>query len=112
MFFVRDTDNHLIKEARLAMGLTREVFAERVDISPRYLANIENSNKNPSFKVVIDIARELSLSIDEVIFHEKSLAKDRKTELIEKINRCDENSLEILEVLTNALLNLQNKHER
>ena len=101
-----------IKDARKSLGLTREAFAERVDMSPGYLANVENGTKNPSFRLVVKIARELGLSVDEVIYPEKSTVKDKKAELNEKINRCNEESLEILEPLINSLLNSQNKHER
>ena len=36
-----------IKEARKALGLSRKALAEKVNIDPRYLANIENSGDLP-----------------------------------------------------------------
>lgn len=41
-----DTLGHIIKEARLNAKLTRDEFSERVGMSVRYIASIENEGKN------------------------------------------------------------------
>lgn len=40
-----DTLGHTIKEARLSTKMTRDEFAERVGMSVRYIASIENEGK-------------------------------------------------------------------
>lgn len=46
-----------IKAARQAMGLSRRFLAERVNIDPRYLANIENGGNLPSAPVLYELVK-------------------------------------------------------
>ena len=52
-----DTLGHLIKEARLAAHMTRDNFAERIGMSVRYIASIENEGKKPSYNALCKIIR-------------------------------------------------------
>lgn len=97
----------IIKSERNRMGYTQEKFSEKVEISQRYLLNIENAGQIPSFNVLVRIARELSLSIDDIIFPERNIEKDRKARINEKINRCNEANLKVVETVVNSLLDAQ-----
>ncbi|HGM1531471.1 TPA: helix-turn-helix transcriptional regulator [Clostridioides difficile] len=57
-----------IKEARKALGLSRKALEEKVNIDPRYLANIENSGDLPSVSVLYELARICKLNIERY-FH-------------------------------------------
>ena len=61
-----DTLGHIIKEARLNAKLTRDEFAERVGMSVRYIASIENEGKKPSFNALCTIIR--ALGIDAILY--------------------------------------------
>lgn len=112
MSLINDNLGQIIKEARMAQRIRRSELAERVGISYRYLQNIENTNKRPSYKVLASLVRELGISLDDAIYHERLIATDKKTQITEKINRCSEDNLTILDTLLDALLRLQNKDER
>ena len=107
-----DNLGHIIKEARIAQGIKRETLAERVGVSYRYLQNVENTNKRPSYKVIVKLVRELGVSLDASIYPERAVALERKEQIIDKIKKCDEDSLDIIEALLNALLSSQNKRKR
>lgn len=42
-----------IKEARKAKGISRNQLADRLNITPRYIASIENSGQHPSLQMHI-----------------------------------------------------------
>ena len=50
-----DLLGQVIKEARIAAGLTREQLGSKINKSPRYIASIENEHKRPSYKSLCEI---------------------------------------------------------
>jgi len=56
-----------IKETRKRKGLTQEVLAEKVDISPSFMSYIENGAKHQSLYTFVLIANELNVSADELL---------------------------------------------
>ena len=54
------------KERRLA-GLTQEQLAERCHVSTKHIANIEKGSMNPSYEILLAIARVLPVSLDALI---------------------------------------------
>ncbi len=77
-----------IKELRELNKYTREEFAEDVNISAKYLYEIEMGKKNFSSDILSRIAQSLSVSCDYIMFGEAgSDAKDEKiTTIIEQMN--------------------------
>ena len=53
--------NHRIKEVRTAFGLSQVKFAERMAISPSYLAEIESNKKIASERVIKLLAVEFNV---------------------------------------------------
>lgn len=51
---------------REAQGLSRRVLAERVGITPSYLARLERSDADPRYTLLADLTRELRTTIGEV----------------------------------------------
>ena len=58
------------------MKLTREQFAEMVNLSPRYLMSIENENKKPAFDTLCRIVRALGVNANNIF-----IPKQRKQKL-------------------------------
>ncbi len=54
------------KERKLA-GLTQEQLAERCHVSTKHIANIEKGSMNPSYEILLAIARVLPVSLDALI---------------------------------------------
>ena len=91
-----------ILQNRLKRGLTREAFAEKVDLSVNYVGDIERGKKLPAFETLIRIANVLKVSADDLLmdvlvcnysirfakFFEKieSLSNDEEELLIKVIN--------------------------
>ncbi len=60
-----------IWDARNARGLTQEALAEMVDITLSHMQHIENGHRNPSVKVLFQLAQCLDLSLDALIFPDR-----------------------------------------
>ena len=61
--------NFKLKKIREQKGLTIEKLAELSKISAGYLCHLENgSRKNPSIKVMKNIAKALNVDIAEIFF--------------------------------------------
>ena len=54
------------KERKLA-GLTQEQLSERCHVSTKHIANIEKGSMNPSYEILLAIARVLPVSLDALI---------------------------------------------
>lgn len=55
-----------IKRLRAHLGLTQDALAERVQISPKYLSNIERGRENPTLDTLLRLAKSLKVEPWEV----------------------------------------------
>lgn len=69
-----------IRKQREFLGLTREQFAEKLDITPKFCSDIELGIKGMSVPTLCRIADTLSLSTDYILFG-KSTKKDQSNGL-------------------------------
>ena len=51
-----------VKKQRKAKGLTQETLAEKADLDPTYLSDIERGTRNLSVKNVVRIAKALGVT--------------------------------------------------
>ena len=56
-----------IQDTRKARGLTQSDLAAKVDITPKYLSNIECGDKVPKFETFVAIANVLEVSADSLL---------------------------------------------
>lgn len=56
-----------IKDSRNRVGITQEQLAERVEVSPSYISEIERGTSICSLAVLVNIADILSLNLDTLI---------------------------------------------
>ena len=56
-----------IRTLREQSGVTREALAESADISPQFLANIENGTRGISARTAVNLARALRVSVDYLL---------------------------------------------
>lgn len=92
-----------IRKAREEMGYTREMFAEKLDVSVSYLAELERGRTGISVKMLIKVCVILGLSADYVLFgNERSSDKMR----LDSINRISPEYLSLLDKVIIELLSL------
>ena len=101
----------ILKDARIAKGLTREKFAEIMSITPRYLMSIENENKKPSYNLLLRLIRELGISSDMIFYPEVKNKRNEIEQLINRLHLCDKYQLNVIKATLEALLSRQNKEQ-
>jgi len=92
-----------IRKARENMGYTREVFAEKLDVSVSYMAEVERGRTGISVKMLIKICSLLGLSADYVLFGEE---RSEDALLLDKIKRIDNKYYPLLDQVIAELLAL------
>ena len=98
-----------IRERRLFLGITQEAIANRLDVNPSHISNIECGRANPSLTALIRIANILHCSVDYFISEEYSFKLDNIKEknldeqILNKLKHCDihkkEMILKIIDIL-------------
>ena len=94
-----------IRQAREDMGYTREQFAEKLDVSVSYMAEVERSRTGISVKMLIKICNLLGLSADYILF---GTDRDSDAALSDKIHRIDQKYIPLLNKIVAELLALSN----
>lgn len=90
-----------IRRAREDAGYTREKFAELVNVSVSYMAEVERGRTGVSLKTLSAICNLLGLSADYLIF---GAERDADGLLLDKIHRLDKKYLPLVDdLLTNLL---------
>lgn len=92
-----------IRKAREDLGHTREKFAEKLDVSVSYLAELERGRTGISVKMLIKVCNVLGLSADYVLF-----GADRQDDALrlDAIHRINEKYLPLLDKVIAELLAL------
>ena len=97
-----------IRKAREKMGYTREKFAEKLDVSVSYLAELERGRTGISVKMLIKVCNVLGLSADYVLFGTERTEDELR---LDAIRRIDEKYLPLLDKVIEELLALDSAKE-
>lgn len=97
-----------IRKAREEMGYTREKFAEKLDVSVSYLAELERGRTGISVKMLIKVCNVLGLSADYVLFGTERTEDELR---LDAIHRIDEKYLPLLDKVIEELLALDSAKE-
>ena len=92
-----------IRKARESLGYTREVFAEKLDVSVSYLAELERGRTGISVKMLIKVCTVLGLSADYVLFGHNRTDDDLRLDSIRKI---DDKYIPLLDKIITELLSM------
>lgn len=95
-----------IRKAREDLGYTREKFAEKLDVSVSYLAELERGRTGISVKMLVKVCNVLGLSADYVLFGNDRQEDARR---LDAIHRIDEKYLPLLDRVITELLALSDK---
>ena len=97
-----------IRKAREEMGYTREKFAEKLDVSVSYLAELERGRTGISVKMLIKVCNVLGLSADYVLFGTERTEDELR---LDAIRRIDEKYLPLMDKVIEELLALDSEKE-
>lgn len=92
-----------IRNEREKLDLTREKFAELLDLSPNFVGQIERGEKKMSLETLVNISDCVRVSVDYII---KGVADDRvqKNKLQKLIDRCSQEEVWLITDMVNSML--------
>lgn len=91
-----------IRKQREFLGYTREVFAEKLDVTPKFCSDIELGIKGMSVPTLCKISDILGLSTDYILFGATSQTCDEP--LTEMIRHCPDDKKVYLEEIVKLYL--------
>ena len=74
-----------IKAARTGRNESRKKVSDEMNISPRYLANIENKGQQPSLQIFYELVTLLDVSVDHFFFPNKETGKTTQRRQLESL---------------------------
>ena len=93
-----------IKAARLAVGMTQEILAEKVDLSSGHIAHVERATTKVSLKALVDIANALNTTPDKLLMDSNYLATPHLIgEAQTLLSDCDPDEIYIILKAANAI---------
>lgn len=93
-----------IKIARIKADMTQEMLAEKIELSPTHLSNIETGTTRVSLATIVSIANGLGITVDDVLCD--SVIKSRvrfEKDIAEILDDCDEYEIRIIKDMASAL---------
>ena len=92
-----------IRIEREKFDISREKFAELLELSPFFVGQIERGERNMSINTLINVAQCLHVSIDYLIFGEFEKAEDNNS-FQYLISKCSEKEIKVIEEVTKIIL--------
>lgn len=94
-----------IKELRKLRGLTQEVLAEQVEISPQYLSRLEVGLQSASIETLANLAKALNVDLSELCdsAHQGTVRELHHT-LRNLIREADEQKLRLVVKVVRAMV--------
>lgn len=94
-----------VRKCRLHAGITQELLAEKINVSPPYISRIETGSASPSLQTLVDICNVLDITVDDLMQDSLSAAK-RKLEgrLGEILADCSAEELNLITDVAAAIL--------
>lgn len=98
-----------VKEARKAMGITRESLAGMLNIDVRYLANIENYHQIPSLSLFYRIIVTCNLPVNRYFYEFNNDFEDEELQMfLYNMNACPKKYRGAVKALVDELRRIDN----
>lgn len=104
---LRYINNHGIgqrlRDERERLGFTREQLAEKVDLAPLYIGQLERGERQMSMDTLFRMIEALNISTEYLLYGNKGnqLEKDR---IVNLLNKCNTKELTLLENVIRSVL--------
>ncbi|WP_242970439.1 helix-turn-helix domain-containing protein [Agathobacter ruminis] len=86
-----------IRHIRKAHSFSQEELPSKIGISTTHMSHIETGNTKLSLQVLIDLAKELNVSPDELLFDKNELSDlSLKPQFNELLNHCSKEEIKFL----------------
>ena len=96
MEYTKEQVGAFLRKGRKAGGFTQESFAEAMDCNTSYYGDLERGKYYPSLGFFLRMVSYLNLSVDKFLQRSDEIQSDTYQQLLQAINNCTENELQIL----------------
>lgn len=76
---------HRIRMIRRDLGMTQEVLAEKINVTPTHISRIETGTSSPSLQTLVDICNVLGVTIDDLMQDSLSVTGKRVDGRLDKL---------------------------
>lgn len=91
------TFGRAIKAARTGQGESRKKVCDEMNISSRYLANIENKGQQPSLQIFYELVTRYHISVDQFFFSDDTAEKSTQRRQVDALlDSLSEGSLRVI----------------
>ena len=101
-----------IKAARTARKESRKNVSDAMNISPRYLTNIENKGQQPSLQIFYELVTRYNISVDQFFFpgHEGEKSA-RRQQLDILLDEMSDSGLRIITAAAKEIVQVEKREE-
>ena len=96
-----------MKKTRKSNGYTQEKLAEEIEVSVRYISDIEQDKSKPSYEVLIKICNVFQISLDQVFSEYLNIKENKSMEYslagFDKLSKKDKETIENLIMYFNKI---------
>ena len=97
-----------IKAARMERKESRKDVCDAMNLSPRYLANIENKGQQPSLQIFYELVTRYHISVDQFFFPNETADKTtRRRQLDTLLDDLSEGGLHIVTETAKAVIDTE-----
>lgn len=101
-----------IKAARMAKGESCKKVSDDMNLSPRYLANIENKGQQPSLQIFYELVTRYDISVDQFFFPDRSADKTtQRRQLDTLLDGMSDKGLHIVTETAKAVAHVEKENE-
>ena len=93
-----------VQKIRRNLGMTQEVLAEQINVTPTHISRIETGTSSPSLQTLVDICNVLGITIDELMQDSLSGRPNVDRRLEDLLSDCSKAELNFLANVIPVLL--------
>ena len=100
-----------IKAARTGRNESRKKVSDEMNISPRYLANIENKGQQPSLQIFYELVTRYDISVDQFFFPDKAAEKStQRRQLDTLLDSMSDKGIRIVTATAKEIAEVENEN--
>lgn len=93
-----------IRDEREKLRLTREEFAEMLELSPLYIGQLERGERQMSLNTLVKVSDYLHIPTDYLIYGKNPKNDIEKSRTNTLLNKCSKNELSLIENIIKLIL--------
>ncbi len=96
-----------IKSARTDHRESRKKVCDEMYLSPRYLANIENTGQHPSLQIFFELMLRYDISVDRFLFGASEKRSTQRRQLDAMLDRMSDEGIQIITATASEIIKIE-----